>query len=356
MTLSMLKLEELLRSNGFLINKKFMIHGYAVYLEIFNINNAEIFLLYIPSKYEIYVEERTNAYKIKYIDLNEDDIENIKDKTETIDIEKEYEDINVQFSPEKGEDLEKTLKDNYANDIALKDVNKEDINSLKDILYQLSRLKLCIKNIKYKLSILYKNYLCCVKRDNTIECFIIKNYPKQDEKNIYITTDLENLFSKVGIISSEIRVVKDNVYKILNNNQIKNTILLNNILEQKKSIILSSESILNKKKELDIYILRLETLLKNVNESEKKVIEKIIKSNKNNIEGLHGDIQKSHEIYRYEKEIDNMNNIKQEIVKDIIKLRNKKENLTLEIDRILFDNAIMFNLINKNFNKLLKSL
>jgi histidinol-phosphate aminotransferase len=70
----MLKLEELLRSNGFLINKKFMIHGYAVYLEIFNINNAEIFLLYIPSKYEIYVEERTNAYKIKYMDLNEDDI------------------------------------------------------------------------------------------------------------------------------------------------------------------------------------------------------------------------------------------------------------------------------------------
>lgn len=57
-----------------------------------------------------------------------------------------------------------------------------------------------------------------------------------------------------------------------------------------------------------------------------------------------------------EKKLDNINNVKQEIVKDIINIRNKQENITLEIDKILFDNSIMISIITKNFNSLLESL
>ena len=50
----------------------------------------------------------------------------------------------------------------------------------------------------------------------------------------------------------------------------------------------------------------------------------------------------------------NINNIKQEIVKDILTLRNKREHITLEIDKILFDNNVMISIINKNFEKLIE--
>ena len=357
MTLSISKLEKLLRTNSFLIKKKFTIDSYLVYLELFNIHNAETFLLYIPSKFKINVDNDSNTFNIKYIDIDDENMfKNFHKKSNSIDVENEYSNSDIHLSPEKNEDLEKYLKDNYDHEVQLKNLDKDDIENLRDIYYQLSRLNLCVRNIKYKLSILYKNYLCCIRRDNTIECFIIKNY-KQTQKNIYVTLDLKNLFKKIENVSNDIRVVKTGVNKILNSNQVKNTKLLNNILEQRNSILLTSASIYNKKQEYENYLLKLENLLVKINESERKVIETIMNLNsKDNSSTLNNDIQKSHQIYNLEKKLDNINNIKQEIVKDIIKIRNQQENITLEIDKILFDNSIMISMITKNFNSLLESL
>ena len=202
--------------------------------EIFNINNAESFMLYIPSKYSIYVEEQTNSYKLKHIDIEDENIfKNLKEKSiDNFDIEKDYNGLNIRISPEKGDDLEKSLKENYDHEVMLKDLNKEDIDNIKDIFYQLSRLKLCVKNIKYKLSIICKNYLCSIKRNNKIECFIIKNFKSQKQKNIYVTIDLENMFKKISTIFMDINIVKTGLNKILNENQLKHTQILNNILDQ----------------------------------------------------------------------------------------------------------------------------
>ena len=70
MKVSLSKLEKFVNSKGFLLKKIFTIDSEAVYLELFNINNAEIFLVYIPSKYTIKVRDRSNVYKIKYIELS----------------------------------------------------------------------------------------------------------------------------------------------------------------------------------------------------------------------------------------------------------------------------------------------
>lgn len=360
MTLSMKKLEDLLKTNGFLIQRKFTIHGYAVYIEVFNINNAESFMLYIPSKYSIYVEDQNNTYKLKHIDIEDENIfKNLKEKSiDNFDVEKDYNGLNIRISPEKGDDLEKSLKENYDHEVMLKDLNKEDIDNLKDIFYQLSRLKLCVKHIKYKLSIIYKNYLCSIKKNNKIDCFIIKNFKNQKQKNIYVTIDLENMFKKISTIFMDINIVKTGINKILNENQIKHTQILNNILEQKNSIILSSEIIYKKKEEIINYLKKLQELLGQINEAERKCIEKIILLNENNkIIGstITNDIQNSHEIHKTEKELENIQSVKEDIVKDIIKLRRKQENITLEIDKILFDNNVMINIINKNFNRLIES-
>lgn len=354
MTLSISKLESLLKKNGFVMKKKFTINNYIVYVEVFNINNAEIFMLYIPSKYEINSEDTTNSYKIKYIDIEDKNLfKNLNERINDVSME-EYKDINVAISPEKGDEdsLEKMLTNNYNHEVLLKNFGKNDIENLKNIYYQLSRLKLCVKNIKYKLCIVYKNYLCAIRRNNDIECFIIRDHGIQKEKNIYVTIDLENLFRKISCISEDVKLIKNEFYKILNENQLRHTKILSNIIEQKNSIVSQSNSVFKKKKELDNYIEKLEILLERLNNSENKTIQKIIKFNSTNSNTLTGDIQRSHEIHNYEKEIYDINNIKQEIVKDILLLRNKRENITLEIDKILFDNNVMISIINKNFDKL----
>ena len=356
MTLSIIKLEQLLKTNGFLVKKYFTVNNCVIYIEVFNINNAETFMLYIPSKYEINIDNK-NCYKIKYIDIDGENIfKNLEERVNNSDIEKNYEELSINISPEKDNgDLEKILINNYDHEVLLKDLNKNDIENLKNIFYQMSRLKLCVKNIKYKLTILYKNYLCIINKNNDIDCFIIKDYKGHDEKYIYITTDLENLFKKISIISEDIKLVRNDFYKILNENQLKNTKILSNILEQKNSVIKYSDIIYKKKQELDAYILNLEKLLEKTNDSEGKIISKIISLNDiSDLNSLSNDIQRSHDIHRYEKELENINSVKEEIVKELLMLRNKKENITLEVDKILFDNNVMISIINKNFEKLIE--
>ena len=113
---------------------------------------------------------------------------------------------------------------------------------------------------------------------------------------------------------------------------------------------------IKKKIEFELYIKNLENLLLKLNASEKAVIEKIFKLKEDKNTNVQNDIRNSHLIYNHEKELENINNVKQEVVKDILNSRTKQENITLEIDKILFDNSVMINIINKNFSKLLEIL
>ena len=222
MTLSIKKLEKFLKTNGFLIQKKFTIHDSIIYIEVFNINNADMFLLYIPSKYKIKVEDSiNNTFKIKCIYIDDANIfKNFSEKVESEDIDTQYNNLSLEIDSTKdNEDLEKILKEGYEHELQLKNLNKDDRQNLKDIYYQLSRLTACVKNIKYKLCIFYKNYLCSIKRDNSIECFIIKDFKYKNDRRIYVVVDLENLFENILNISDNIKKVKQGIYKILNDNQ-----------------------------------------------------------------------------------------------------------------------------------------
>ena len=57
MPLSIVKLQEFLTLKGFVANKFFIMNGYCFYLEIFCLKTADIFLLYIPSKYNIQIND-----------------------------------------------------------------------------------------------------------------------------------------------------------------------------------------------------------------------------------------------------------------------------------------------------------
>ena len=106
MKVSLNKLENFISSKGLIIKKIFTINDEAVYLELFNINNAEIFMVYVPSKYTIRIKDRSNTYKIKYLELSDDD----QDEINNNQVEKEYDEIDL--SPEKisNDELENKLK------------------------------------------------------------------------------------------------------------------------------------------------------------------------------------------------------------------------------------------------------
>ena len=89
--LSIKKLEELLLSYGLEIKKIFTIDDYAVYIEVFINTDADTFMIYIPSRYEIKVKD---GYKIKYVNVD-DDGELIKKEKENL--EEYYEEIEFDL-------------------------------------------------------------------------------------------------------------------------------------------------------------------------------------------------------------------------------------------------------------------
>lgn len=359
MPLSIKKLEDLLASKGFIAKTYYTLDDYCIYIEVFSVHNADSFMLYISSRYELIVKDRPNIYKMQYMEMNnEEDIAgNYAAEPDKVEVEDFYKELNVDLSHEKVDDLEKKLKEDYDRELTLKDLSKDDRDNLKDIFKQLSRFMFCVKNIKYKLSIFYKNYLCSITKDDELDCFIIKNYEHKNVRKLYIYLDLKTLYTKIEEdISGDMKTIKDGVYRLLNQNQMKHSKVLNEMLEERVAILQYSDTIQRKKESYVDSIIKFEELLKSLIENEKEIYEKISQIRKKRTDygakGLHEDIERSHIVSQYEEDLSKINRIKKEILDVLLPTREKYDNVTLVMDKILFNNSVMIHEISKNFEKL----
>jgi len=359
MPLSLPKLEKLLVMKGFVANKFFIIDKLCVYIHVISVKNSEDFLLYIPSKYKFVIEEHgKNIHKIKFLDIENYDntVDEYAGLPDPDEVEKEYEEIDIELSPNKKNNIEGHLESGYKRTISLKDISKEDTKDLKDIYRQLKRLGFCVQAVRYKIAIFYKNYLCSIRRDDSIECFSIKNWPNTAKRKIYVIVDLELLYENMDSLQTNIETVRKGIYKVLDKNQLTHTRMLQRFLDEKNDIMISSEKAYNKKEEYTTYLIEFEQLLSVINVSEEKINFKIHEINEKystiGIKGLHTDIEKSHQINKLETELNKISIIKQDITNNIDELIIKREDTLLTIDKIMFNTQIMLYEIIKNFRQL----
>lgn len=360
MTLSIIKLEKLLSVKGYKANKYLIIDNYCSYVHVTSIYDDTNFLLYIPSKYEFKMQAGKNIYELKDIDLTTsrsttEEYVGTPDKTK---LESDYSEINIDTDPSKNKDITEYLEEGYKRTITLNDISKEDTKEIKDIYRQLTRLGYCVQNIKYKLGILYKNYICVIRRDDSLDCYFIKYLPQKNSRRLYIIIDLELLYDQMDTIQQNMKTVLNGVYKVLNKNQISHLRTLKKFLDEKADILLSTEMAKNKSDEYTSYINELDEMLKTISISESKIIKKInshqTTHNNTGIKGLHSDIERTHLVARDESELSNVRSIKQDIVRNIEEIRDKRDDTLLNVDKILFDNQVMLHEIIKNFEQLVK--
>mgnify|MGYP001828253653 CR=1 FL=1 len=208
------------------------------------------------------------------------------------------------------------------------------------------------------LDAIIKNYICFIKRDDSIECYNIHNFPNFSERKLSIIVDLETIYSKSDNIQKNISKVKQDIFNILNKNQGSHTKLLGKMLEERKDISSISDIIHKKKGKLNGYVQELEKMLTQLSNKEKNIVEKTIEIEDNfrelQTKGLHNDIEKSHALNKYEAELNKINILKQEVIKNLMKLRNSQENIFLFTDKLLFDNTVMMDSIFQNINEALE--
>lgn len=346
-SLSIKKLQNLLLSKGFICDKYFVMDDTCFYIQLFSISSSENFLLYIPSKYQIRPDSSSDVFKIKTIDL--EITENIPDE---YGVEKSEDSDQVELSDD--EKLETKLENHYKRNITIEEISKSDRHSLKTVLRQAKRLKNCVENIKYKLAIIFKNFICSIRRDDSIDCFLVKYYPREDKKKLMVIVDLETLYEKNTMLLEDLKTVRESIYKILEKNQGIHVKIFNKMLESKTDILQIPDRAIEKKTEYSNMLNELETLLKNVISEENKVLDEIVQIEKSMNDTIHMDINKAHKKALLEKELERLFGIKNGIMKNIVSTREKLENSILNIDKIMFDNAVMFDAMTKNL-ELLKS-
>jgi len=358
MPLSLNKLEKFLNGKGLLPKKYFVINNLIVYIEVLIIRTVDIFLLYIPSKYKISIDSGSNVFKLSYIELTDDG--NIpKDYTggmDNFDMEKEYNEIDIDndINDSSYKNMAEKLEENYNHPVSLKE--KDNTQQLREVFRQLHRLKFCVQNLKYKVCIIFKNYLCCIHRNDNLEGYRATGLSEHRKMKLMVTLDLETMFDKINSVSDDIKTIREGVYRVLNKNHVKNIRNLQNILTQKNNIEIFSEKILQKKKDYFETLEELEKLLLNLSISEKKNVEKLLEieerySNNGDISlsGMHSDIEKTHQLHKYETELNRINVVKQELITNIIITKENIENISLKTDNICFDNTVMIDAVIKNF-------
>ena len=361
MTLSIIKLEQFLSSKGFIITNIFTINKMCVYFETMNITSASMFIVYVPSKYQINIDTNDNVYKMKYIDIKSDGSipGEYASELDDFEMERNYEeiDINVDYT-QNSRNVTAQLEENYNYPVTLKNISRKDKDTIKDTFRQLKRLKFCVQSIKYKLCITFKNFFCCIRRDNTLECYFVKYLNKTKRRKLMICLDLESLYAKCDSITTDMKIINTSIYKILDKNQDKHVRNLQKMFEYNTNITAISDTIHDIKSKYTDYLTRLETMLEKLNKAEKKNVKKIMdveeKYGKNNYKGLHTDIEKTHLINKYETNISHIHDTKQELIKNISSVKEAYENVSLKVDKICFDNIVMVDTIIKNLRILSK--
>jgi hypothetical protein len=363
MSFSVSKLEKFLTSKNLIPIKYFTMYNICIYVDVISTVTADNFLIYIPSKYEFEMKnsKSSNIYEMKYLDFDGSSEENVADeyagKVDDAYIEDRYTEVDPKNKIEFKDDFSAKLEDNYNKPITLKDVPIEDNKDLKDLLRQVKRVGFCLKNIEYKSVIIYKNYMCAIKRDDSIECYIIKKYIAKKTKTLYVTTDLEVLYKDSENIASNVKTVRKELYRILDKNHITNMKSLQKIMDLRDELSVLSENAFNKKMEYEKMLKDSYKMFDSIKTSENEIYEKILAlkdkyENNQALRNLNGDIEKSHQISKLKTELNDTKKIKEDIIKTIFELRLKRDHAVLEVDKILFDNTIMIECVMKNLSLL----
>ena len=202
---------------------------------------------------------------------------------------------------------------------------------------------------------MYKDYLAILKSDDTIKCYKIRNNQDNQHRSLYIMINLEVFYENSKVLNEDLEQLQNGIRGILDKNQEVQAKHLDTMLKQQQEIISILSKLQQKKINLRIELQKLKELFNTIEDS--------IKTMMNNINEINQTIGKStgqmqekyikqkHETYM---KLTQLYTKKEESAQAIITYRKYEHHLSLNIDRILFDNNVMLDKIFKNVSQLTK--
>jgi hypothetical protein len=317
--LSVEKLDALLETKEMVIVEYLLVDGTISYLDILSTTTGDRFYLYIPSKYIFEMpKNRGPSYSIDFIDepnIDEDIVNQYTNDTmnhKIITPNLEYNGDSRMFADK--------LAECYNRPSSMKLQGARDENQkIKDMYRHLKRFKPCVESSKYKVAIRYGNHICAIGRHNDLQVMKIKNYPYKGSFKMYITTTLEVIYEEMESVLKNISSIKAGIYQIMDQNYSSHESNMRRLMEEKTSVDGRTDMLYRSHIEYDKKLSRLYEMLDALNDhpASPPVTEQ-----------------------------------KTSILRMISEVETLRENSTLVLDQILFDNQVMLHQIFNNFQKI----
>jgi hypothetical protein len=321
----------------------------CIFLKIHMKEIADFFMLYISSRYTIYKSSEYNCVEIKYIDLTEteevaEDFANINNED---DIEEDYDTIDNEDN-----NIESIVR-SYNKQLEVKDYKK--FNEFKEIVRLVKRLRYCVSNQTLKIGVMYNNLICGIKKDNSLDTYeFLKD--SNSLRELYVFIDIDSFF-KEEITNKFIdlsKTIKNGIYTLLKNNKNKNRRKMDIVFNKYKSSVIQNDLITEtceklKTEQDNLYVL----LLKNI-KSQETIKQDMLKKEAyyNNKNTVTADIDSSRFLGICNKKLKKLQGIETQIRKSHLACKSKYENSILVLDKIYFENIVMFNSIINNLTEL----
>jgi len=355
MSLSISKLEDLLKTNDFSIRHRYHMHGYLAYITAVSPMGDNI-LISIPSDYKIKVRDSHDCWKIRPLSVRGDEEDTLLAFTgaqKDSQVESAYDEIDLHIENSSGMDKSSniiaTLDEYYKRRISLRDLERTEVLTIKKIYRQLRRFRYCTQSLRYKLAISYSNYIFISERDSSVEAYDIKELPHNNRdktRRLLFLIDLEFFFEKMESkgLNTDLKNIRDSFYKILSKTQEKHLITLDQVVS-KQNILESKAKIINKQKHENMELLRKFTVF--YEKTETKVIE--LEKQLKDLEEKNSALELKSKV---KMDIKNIKDSQKEGMENYMKIKEKNDNLFLCSDEAIFDNIILAHAVFKNLSVL----
>lgn len=348
MPLNLLKVQKLLYSAGFLIDTYFVWEDLCRFVRATSIVTGDYVVIFISSTYDfVFKEENVDTvFSIKPIEFENGDkvSEQYGDyPTGKVILDMYGQNIHIR-DDSKDEQLEAEMENTYKKNIDLKHMERDQVVILKDCCRQLKRLSLSMSGVRYSLCLIQDNYLCVVN-DDTIDCYYIKKF-NSSSRSFIVVADLEYFYEKINTINTDIELIKSSIYNVLDRNTTTNLETLVKVTKKLNAVNFGDKRIQKKKQEYIQQLQRHRARLEEYAKQEKALKEEIAGLEEG---GFFNDGPRINKKAGLESQIDEINGERQKLIKLVVQLRKKCDNIYLNSDKVDFDNCILVNSIAKNF-------
>lgn len=363
MPISLSKLERLLIDNSFVISSFYIVEGICEYMKTFSIISGETLIIKIPREFNFTIKSQEminrgndvfNLSRVIFDDKEDDKnkVEKLKEYPHEREFEEKYLlDLDINKNIDNKKDLEEELEKNYkVSKIYLRDLEKNEILSLKDCQRQMKRLQHSVQELNYNICIVEDNYF--LPED---KCFIVKTQKTEGKRLLFILVDIETFHENIKNLIDDVISIKKGMYKILDKNSEINSTNLFLVLEKFEKIEDTLENIVKKKNELHSYIQEYRELLEKLSEEEKEVVKELDNLTEKRTD-FFSDSHYVHKKSKLENKMLSLQNTKQKLLKSLNSAFQDCDNTYLKTDKCEFDIAIFLDDIYKNLKVLKEEL